>query len=113
MPEPSWRTIPIIGNSVAGISANPASSKDSPFAKGLLGPRRLETPLALRFNQPTVHLMPTLRQSKPTARRTRARKKTITQSKRPFKVELTDEDIALDNAISAAVARRLAFRRSC
>jgi len=45
--------------------------------------------------------MPTLRQSKPTTRRTVARK-TTARSKRPFKVELTAEDIALDNAISAA-----------
>jgi len=72
----------------------------------------MEKPLALRFNRPTVHLMPTLRQSKTTTRRTVARK-TTARSKRPFKVELTAEDIALDNAISAAAARSLALRRAC
>jgi hypothetical protein len=38
-------------------------------------------------------------------------KKTAARAKKPFKFELTAEDIALDNAISAAAARSLAARR--
>ncbi len=41
-----------------------------------------------------------------------ASKKTAARPKKPFKFELTAEDIALDNAISAAAARSLAARRS-
>ncbi|MDP3072355.1 MAG: hypothetical protein Q8N18_18835 [Opitutaceae bacterium] len=52
----------------------------------------------------------TLLPSRPSLRRT-ATKKTTARAKKPFKFELTAEDIALDNAISAAAARSLAARR--
>jgi len=45
------------------------------------------------------------------APRRSAQKKSATRAKKPFKFELTPEDIALDNAISAAAARSLAARR--
>jgi hypothetical protein len=41
-----------------------------------------------------------------------ASRKAGARAKKPFKFELTAEDIALDNAISAAAARSLAVRRS-
>jgi hypothetical protein len=47
---------------------------------------------------------------RPAVRRTAPRKITA-RPKKPFKFELTAEDIALDNAISAAAARSLATRR--
>ena len=50
--------------------------------------------------------MPTLTRSK-SAPRSKAVRKT---GKKPFKFELTAEDIALDNAISTAAARSLAKR---
>jgi hypothetical protein len=55
--------------------------------------------------------MPTLSHPKPTLRRKAARK-TAAGSKKTFKLELTPEDIALDNAISTAAARSLATRRT-
>ena len=50
--------------------------------------------------------MPTLSRSK-SAQMHKAIRKTV---KKPFKFELTSEDIALDNAISTAAARSLAKR---
>jgi hypothetical protein len=55
--------------------------------------------------------MPTLSHPKPTLRR-KAAKKAPVSSKKTFKLELTPEDIALDNAISVAAARSLAARRA-
>jgi hypothetical protein len=55
--------------------------------------------------------MPTLLRPKP-VRRSKAAKKTVTPVKKPFRFELTPEDFALDNAISAAAARSLASRRT-
>lgn len=52
----------------------------------------------------------TLLPQRPALRRT-ATKKNAARAKKPFKFELTAEDIALDNAISAAAARSLAARR--
>jgi hypothetical protein len=54
--------------------------------------------------------MSTLVQPKPARRR--APRKPAPLAKKPFKLELTAEDLALDNAISAAAARSLALRRS-
>ena len=54
--------------------------------------------------------MNTLLQPKP-ARRRRAGRKSVVRAKKPFILDLTVEDIALDNAISAAAARSLASRR--
>ena len=54
--------------------------------------------------------MPTLLRSKPALRGNAVRKPALRQRK-SFKLELTPEDIALDNAISAAAARGLAARR--
>lgn len=54
--------------------------------------------------------MSTLVRPKPIRRS--AIRKITTRVKRPFKLELTAEDIALDNAISAAAARSLASRRT-
>lgn len=53
--------------------------------------------------------MPTLTRSKP-APRVKAVRKPVKTAKKPFKFELTSEDIALDNAISTAAARSLAKR---
>ncbi|HXC02042.1 MAG TPA: hypothetical protein VNU49_05275 [Opitutaceae bacterium] len=55
--------------------------------------------------------MRVLSHPKSTLRR-KAAKKTAAGSKKAFKFELTPEDIALDNAISAAAARSLAARRA-
>ena len=55
--------------------------------------------------------MPTLLRPKP-ARRSKAVKKAATPVKKSFRFELTPEDLALDNAISAAAARSLASRRT-
>lgn len=52
----------------------------------------------------------TLLPPRPAPHRT-ASKKPTARAKKPFKFELTAEDIALDNAISAAAARSLAARR--
>ena len=46
------------------------------------------------------------------ARRRPAAKPARSRLRKPFKFELTPEDIALDNAISSAAARTLATRRS-
>ena len=54
--------------------------------------------------------MSTLVQPKPLRRRTARR--ISTRVKKPFRLELNAEDIALDNAISAAAARSLAARRT-
>lgn len=55
--------------------------------------------------------MPTLRRAKPTPRRrSPGRSKPTSRTKKAFTFELTSEDIALDNAISAAAARDLAAR---
>ncbi len=51
--------------------------------------------------------MPTLTRRKP-ARRSKAAAKPAGRAKKPFKFELTAKDIALDNAISTAAARRRA-----
>ncbi len=53
--------------------------------------------------------MPTLTRPKP-ARRSTATGKPAVRVKKLFKLELTAEDIALDNAISTAAARSLAKR---
>ena len=53
----------------------------------------------------------TLLAPRPVPRRVAA-KKSAARAKKPFKFELTAEDIALDNAISAAAARSIAVRRS-
>jgi len=58
-----------------------------------------------------VSIMPNIVARKSTLRRKTA-KKSAARAKKPFKVELTREDIALDNAISAAAARSLASRRT-
>jgi hypothetical protein len=56
--------------------------------------------------------MPAITRPKPTARRkANALRKAPARAKKPFKLELTAEDIALDNAISAAAARSLAARK--
>jgi len=57
--------------------------------------------------------MPAITRSKPMPRRKGAvvRKQTV-RAKKPFRLELTAEDIALDNAISAAAARDLAARHA-
>ena len=57
-----------------------------------------------------LRYMSTLVQSKPARRRTARR--ISTRVKKPLRLELTAEDIALDNAISAAAARSLAARRT-
>jgi hypothetical protein len=53
--------------------------------------------------------MSTLAQPKSAPRRPIRRVPPV--AKKPFKLELTAEDIALDHAISAAAARSLAVRR--
>jgi hypothetical protein len=55
--------------------------------------------------------MPTLVALKPKPRQ-KSGKKSPARVKRAFKFELTTEDIALDDAISAAAARSLAKRRT-
>lgn len=52
----------------------------------------------------------TLLPPRPLTRRAAPRKSTA-RAKKPFKFELTAEDIALDNGISAAAVRQLAIRR--
>lgn len=54
--------------------------------------------------------MATLAQPKP-VRRTKSARKPRPRGTKPFVFELTREDIALDNAISAAAARGLAALR--
>jgi multidrug efflux pump subunit AcrB len=54
--------------------------------------------------------MSTLLRSKPIRRR--APRKPPASTRKPFKLELTAADVALDNAISAAAARSLALRRT-
>ncbi len=54
--------------------------------------------------------MSTLVQPKPPRRR--LVKKVAARPRKAFKLELTAEDIALDNAISTAAARSLVARRS-
>ena len=54
--------------------------------------------------------MSLLVQPKPVRRR--APRKPVARAKKPFRLELTAEDLALDNAISAAAARSLALRRT-
>ena len=55
--------------------------------------------------------MPVLHHPKPAKKRI-SRQKSAVRLKQPFRFELTHEDIALDNAISAAAARSLALRRA-
>jgi len=58
-------------------------------------------------------IMPSLAQPKPMRKAVVAARKLIVRTRKPLiKVELTAEDIALDNAISAAAARSLASRRT-
>jgi len=54
--------------------------------------------------------MSTLLRSKPIRRR--APRKPPASTRKPFKLELTAADVALDNAISAAAGRSLALRRT-
>ncbi|OHE78709.1 MAG: hypothetical protein A3G75_05895 [Verrucomicrobia bacterium RIFCSPLOWO2_12_FULL_64_8] len=69
-----------------------------------------ENPLARRSDFRDFSFMSTLVRSKP-ALRSKAVRKPALRPRKSFKLELPPEDIALDNAISAAAARGLAARR--
>lgn len=56
-------------------------------------------------------MMPTIVHPKPVRKAASAARKSSARAKK-LKVVLTAEDIALDNAISAAAARSLAHRRT-
>jgi hypothetical protein len=57
--------------------------------------------------------MPSVIHPKPTRKTPATSGKVLSRTKKqPIKLQLSAEDIALDNAISAAASRSLAYRRS-